>query len=69
MSSGPKASWSNRERRRGLRRAARYSMEVVELGPFAPRFDTVLLGAGLGMLAYWLKTPDKSLSSDPAADA
>ena len=37
--SGPRASWSNRERRRGLRRAARHGMEIVELGPFAPRFE------------------------------
>lgn len=36
---GPRASWSNRERRRGLRRAARQGIETVELGPFAPRFD------------------------------
>ncbi|MEV5747379.1 LacI family DNA-binding transcriptional regulator [Actinoallomurus sp. NPDC052308] len=36
---GPKASWSNRERRRGLRQAARHDMEIVELGPFAPRFE------------------------------
>lgn len=36
---GPRASWSNRERRRGLRRAARQGIEIVELGPFAPRFD------------------------------
>jgi DNA-binding LacI/PurR family transcriptional regulator len=36
---GPKASWSNRERRRGLRRAGRHDMEIVELGPFAPRFE------------------------------
>ncbi|MCO6009428.1 LacI family transcriptional regulator [Actinoallomurus purpureus] len=36
---GPKASWSNRERRRGLRQSARYDMEIVELGPFAPRFE------------------------------
>ena len=37
--SGPRTSWSNRERRRGLRRAAREDIEIVELGPFAPRFD------------------------------
>jgi DNA-binding LacI/PurR family transcriptional regulator len=37
--SGPRTSWSNRERRRGLRRAAREDLEIVELGPFAPRFD------------------------------
>ncbi|MFL6053604.1 MAG: LacI family DNA-binding transcriptional regulator [Actinoallomurus sp.] len=36
---GPKTSWSNRERRRGLRQSARYDMEIVELGPFAPRFE------------------------------
>jgi DNA-binding LacI/PurR family transcriptional regulator len=36
---GPRASWSNRERRRGLRRASRHGMEIVELGPFAPRFE------------------------------
>ncbi|GAB3985517.1 LacI family DNA-binding transcriptional regulator [Actinoallomurus acanthiterrae] len=36
---GPKASWSNRERRRGLRHSARHDMEIVELGPFAPRFE------------------------------
>jgi DNA-binding LacI/PurR family transcriptional regulator len=36
---GPRASWSNRERRQGLRRAVGYGMEVVELGPFAPRFE------------------------------
>ncbi|GAA4481672.1 LacI family DNA-binding transcriptional regulator [Actinoallomurus oryzae] len=37
--SGPRVSWSNRERRRGLRRFARQGIEVVELGPFAPRFE------------------------------
>lgn len=37
--SGPRVSWSNRERRRGLRRAARQGIEIVELGPFAPKFD------------------------------
>lgn len=36
---GPRSSWSNRERRRGLRHGVRYGMEVVELGPFAPRFE------------------------------
>jgi DNA-binding LacI/PurR family transcriptional regulator len=36
---GPRASWSNRERRRGLRRAARHGIEIVELGPFAPKFE------------------------------
>lgn len=36
---GPRASWSNRERRRGLRRAARQGIEIVELGPFVPKFE------------------------------
>jgi DNA-binding LacI/PurR family transcriptional regulator len=36
---GPKTSWSNRERRRGLRQSARYDMEIVDLGSFAPRFE------------------------------
>jgi DNA-binding LacI/PurR family transcriptional regulator len=36
---GPRTSWSNRERRRGLRRAARQGVEIVELGPFAPKFE------------------------------
>jgi len=38
--SGPKNSWSNKERRRGIRTATRlYGVEVVELGPFAPHFE------------------------------
>ncbi|HEX6444481.1 MAG TPA: LacI family DNA-binding transcriptional regulator [Streptosporangiales bacterium] len=37
---GPRTSWSNRERRRGLRTAAaRKGLEIVELGPYAPRFE------------------------------
>lgn len=37
---GPRTSWSNRERRRGLRTAAaREGLEMVELGPYAPRFE------------------------------
>lgn len=47
--SGPRASWSNRERRRGLRRAARHGVEVVELGPFAPRFEGGLQAADLAL--------------------
>ncbi len=38
--SGPAESWSNRERRRGLRAVARgRSLDVVEFGPFAPQFE------------------------------
>lgn len=37
---GPRNSWSNRERRRGLRAAARqHDVEIVDLGPFPPRYD------------------------------
>ena len=47
--SGPHASWSNRERRRGLSRAARQGIEIIELGPFAPRFDGGPHGADLAL--------------------
>jgi len=37
---GPAESWSNRERRRGLRAGARgRSLDIIELGPFAPQFE------------------------------
>jgi DNA-binding LacI/PurR family transcriptional regulator len=37
---GPAQSWSDRERRRGLRARARgRSLEVIEFGPFAPQFE------------------------------
>jgi LacI family transcriptional regulator len=38
--SGPRNAWSNQERQRGLRAAlASHAMEIVELGPFEPKFD------------------------------
>jgi DNA-binding LacI/PurR family transcriptional regulator len=38
--SGPRTAWSNRERLRGLRAAMRLRrMELVELGPFEPKFE------------------------------
>ena len=38
--SGPRRSWSNQQRQRGLRDAARATgMEVVTIGPVAPRFE------------------------------
>jgi DNA-binding LacI/PurR family transcriptional regulator len=38
--SGPAGSWSNRERRRGLRAGSRgRTLEVVDFGPFAPSFE------------------------------
>jgi DNA-binding LacI/PurR family transcriptional regulator len=58
--SGPRTSWSNKERRRGLSLAARSSgVDMVELGPFAPTFDAgqqaadVALAAGVsGIVAF-----------------
>jgi DNA-binding LacI/PurR family transcriptional regulator len=46
---GPRNSWSNRERRRGLRTAPRRGLEVVELGPFAPRFEAGMHAADLAL--------------------
>jgi LacI family transcriptional regulator len=49
---GPRNSWSNRERRRGLRAAARQrNVEIVELGPFPPRYDGGVRAADLAMAA------------------
>lgn len=48
--SGPSNSWSNQERRRGLSAAARtLGIEVVELGPFAPRFEAGQQAADLAL--------------------
>jgi len=48
--SGPKNSWSNKERRRGIRTATRlYGVEVVELGPFAPHFEAGLQAADIAL--------------------
>jgi DNA-binding LacI/PurR family transcriptional regulator len=45
---GPRSSWSDRERRRGARTAARrLDIELVELGPFAPRFEAGMQAADL----------------------
>jgi LacI family transcriptional regulator len=49
---GPRNSWSNRERRRGLRAAARQrNVEMVELGPFPPRYDGGVQAADLAVAA------------------
>jgi DNA-binding LacI/PurR family transcriptional regulator len=46
--SGPPTSWSNRERRKGLRAAAHATgVETIELGPFAPKFEAGLQAADL----------------------
>jgi DNA-binding LacI/PurR family transcriptional regulator len=48
---GPRTSWSNQERRRGLRRASRHGMAVVEFGPFAPQYEAGVHGADLALAA------------------
>jgi DNA-binding LacI/PurR family transcriptional regulator len=49
---GPVQSWSNRERRRGLRAGARgKSLDVIELGPFAPSFEAGQHAADLAVAA------------------
>lgn len=43
--SGPRNAWSNQERQRGLRAAvASHAMEIVELGPFEPKFEGGIQG-------------------------
>ncbi|KAA2254513.1 LacI family transcriptional regulator [Solihabitans fulvus] len=47
---GPHTSWSNQERLRGLRPAARRrGLDLVELGPFAPRYEGGLQAADLAL--------------------
>lgn len=49
---GPRASWSNQARKRGLREAAElHGIEVVEFGPFPPVFEGGLQGADLALAA------------------
>lgn len=48
---GPRASWANRERRRGLRHAARHGVRITEFGPFAPHYDSGPHGADLAIAA------------------
>src|SRR5450759_2658877 len=49
---GPAGSWSNHERHRGLRAAARgRSLDVVEFGPFAPHFEAGQQAADLAVAA------------------
>jgi DNA-binding LacI/PurR family transcriptional regulator len=48
---GPRGSWTNRERREGLRRADRHGMRMTRLGPFAPRFEAGRRGADLVIAA------------------
>jgi DNA-binding LacI/PurR family transcriptional regulator len=49
---GPAESWSNRERRRGLRASARgKGLEIIEFGPFAPHFEAGQQAADLAVAA------------------
>ena len=49
---GPRTSWSNAERRRGLVAATEErDMTVVEFGPFPPRFESGLQAADLALAA------------------
>lgn len=53
---GPRTSWSNKERRRGLRLATQqHGVDLVELGPFPPRYEG------------GLQASDLALASDPTA--
>lgn len=48
--SGPRTAWSNGERLRGLHASMRSrSMELVELGPFEPKFEGGLQGIDLAL--------------------
>ena len=49
---GPRTSWSNQERRRGLAEAvARHGVHLADLGPFAPRYEGGLQAADLAVAA------------------
>ena len=49
---GPRTSWSNQERRRGLMTAvAKHGVDLVDLGPFAPRYEGGLQAADLAVAA------------------
>jgi LacI family transcriptional regulator len=47
---GPRTSWSNKERRRGLRAAVqRHDVDLVDMGPFPPRYEGGLQAADLAV--------------------
>jgi DNA-binding LacI/PurR family transcriptional regulator len=48
---GPRVSWAQQQRRRGLRRAFRHGMAVVEFGPFTPEFEAGVHGTDLALAA------------------
>jgi DNA-binding LacI/PurR family transcriptional regulator len=48
--SGPRQAWSNRERLRGLHGATRaHGLDLIELGPFEPKFEGGVEGADLAL--------------------
>jgi LacI family transcriptional regulator len=47
---GPRSAWSNRERQRGLRAAAKsHAIELVEIGSFEPKFEGGVDGTDLAI--------------------
>ena len=49
---GPRNAWSNRERQRGLRVAAKsHAIQLVEIGPFEPKFEGGINGTDLAIEA------------------
>lgn len=47
---GPRNAWSNRERQRGLRAAAKsQAIRLIELGPFEPKFEGGINGTDLAI--------------------
>jgi LacI family transcriptional regulator len=47
---GPRPAWSNRERTRGLRAAVKlHSVELMELGPFEPKFEGGVQGTDFAL--------------------
>lgn len=49
---GPRTSWSSDQRRRGLASAVEgQDMDIVEFGPFSPRFESGLQGTDLALAA------------------
>lgn len=50
--SGPRVSWSNKERRRGMHAASKTTgVDLIELGPFAPHFEAGQQAADLALAA------------------
>ena len=49
---GPRSAWSNRQRLRGLRASAKtHALELLEFGPFEPKFEGGIQGTDLAVKA------------------